>query len=120
MSERLIKQMREQRMSWVALDDAHKIRIIRPTEVEIGAHLIKDGRVQIDHLTVVRFCTDWAGFTEADILGAGVGGSDAVPYSAALWTEVASDRVDWVSLVGNAILSAAAAHQEAKDAASKN
>ena len=130
MSDRQIKQLREQRMSWVDLDpvadtevpqsERKRVRIIRPTEVEIATHLVVDGQVEVGFDAMRRFTVDWAGFSEADILGSAVGASDALPFSAAVWAEIASDRVAWVRLVSNAILESAVAHHLKKEAALKN
>lgn len=116
----MIKQLREQRMSWVDLPTGKSVRIIRPTEVEIATLLFVDGRVEIGFEMMCRFVKDWRGFLESDILGAGVGGSDPVVFSEKLWAEVSTDHADWVRTVANAILEAAVTHQSKKELLEKN
>jgi hypothetical protein len=120
MSDRLIRHLRAQRMSWIDLGDGKGVRIIRPTEVEIGKNLFNEGRVEVDFETMSKFVRDWRGFTEADILGAGVGSDDVVPFTSDLWEEIASDKIEWVRTVANAILQSAVDHQQRKDDAQKN
>ena len=124
MSQQLIKQLREQRMAWVVVDDActppKRVRIIRPTEVELAQHFIKAGEVSVGFDQVKEFVVGWDGFTEADLLGAGVGAADAVPFSPPLWAEVASDHSTWVRTVAQALLDAAIAHTQKLDDTLKN
>lgn len=112
----LIRRMREQRMSWVTLNDAttppKRVRIIRPTEVEVSEHLIKDGSLSIGHAEVVRFTVGWEGFTEADLLGPAIGGSDPLAYSPALWAELSADHAKWSGQVARALLDALVAHNQ--------
>lgn len=124
MSEQLIKRLREQRMTWIVVDDASvpqkRLRIIRPTEVEIAQHMLRGGEAFVGFEQVVLFVVDWDGVTEADLLGAAVGAADPVAFSTALWREVASDRVSWVRLAAQAILDAAATHSEKVSTEAKN
>lgn len=124
MSLQLIKQLREQRMTWVVVDEActppKRVRIIRPTEVEIAQHLVKAGEVSVGFDQVKAFVVDWDGFTEADLLGASVGAADPVPFSQALWAEVVADHTLWVRTVAQALLDAAVAHTQKTDDTLKN
>jgi len=131
MSDAVIKRLREARMQWVELPHPEHaglaVRIARPTEVEVAQHLFKggdkegkDGSVSVEFADVLRATVDWRGFTEATILGAAVGSSDPLPFSAPLWAELASDHAAWVRLLASAILQAAVEHHTAKAAAEKN
>jgi hypothetical protein len=124
MSQQLIKQLREQRMAWVVVDDActpqKRVRIIRPTEVELSQSFIKDGEVSVGYDQVKAFVKDWDGFTEATLLGAGVGASDPLPFAADLWAEVVSDHADWVRIIARALLDAAVQHSQKIDDSLKN
>lgn len=121
MTAQLIKRLREQRMQWVDLDlPGKRVRLIRPTEIEIGLHFIKDGRVSVGVAEVERFTVDWEGFTEADLLGAAVGSSDAVPFSQALWAEVISDRAGWVRQLATELLDIVVKHGAEKKVDAKN
>lgn len=130
----LLRQMRAQRMRWVELDPADpgvegatppppgkRVRIIRPTEVEIGRHLTRgDSSLAVAFEDVVRFTTDWDGFTEADLLGAGLGASDALAFDSDLWAELVANRSHWLKRVGQALLDAVVAHIAAQEQARKN
>lgn len=126
MSQQLIKQLREQRMAWVDLEPAtastpaKRVRIIRPTEVEVGRRYFKDRQVSVGFEEVCDFVVDWSGLTEADLLGASVGSSDSVPFSQALWGEVAGDKSKWNTKVANALLDAVVTHMQTRADTLKN
>ena len=120
---RLINQLRAQRQSWVDLEPGKRVQIMRPPESEIGAFLrVENGRksMMADLDQVVKFTTGWEGITEADLLGASVGASDAVPFDPALWAEVVADRGDWLKAVAQALLDAIVKHFDEKAQAEKN
>lgn len=121
MSATLIKQLREARMLWVDLPaEGQRLRIIRPTEVELMQHFVKDGRITAGVEQVQRFVVDWSGITSADILGGALGSSDPLPFDAALWSEVVSDRLEWVSLAAQALVKLISDHQKTKADDAKN
>ena len=121
MTAQLIKRLREQRMQWVDLDlPGKRVRLIRPTEIEIGLHFIKDGSVSVGVAEVERFTVDWEGFTEADLLGAAVGSSDPVPFSQPLWAEVIGDRSAWVRQLATELLDIVVKHGAEKKVDAKN
>ena len=117
----LVARLREQRMKWVDLadEDGKRVRIIRPTETELGS-LFKGGQLSIGLEEVKRFVVDWEGITEADLLGPAIGAADAVPFDAALWAEVVADKVRWVRQLAQDILDHAVSHRLAADQDSKN
>ena len=122
MTAQLIKRLREQRMQWVDLQDkpGKRVRLIRPTEVEISQQLIKDGAVSVGVAEVQRFAVDWEGFTEADLLGAALGSSDPVAFTPALWAEVVSDQSAWVRGLAQTLLDMVVKHSADKKADAKN
>jgi hypothetical protein len=120
---RLIKQLRAQRQSWVDLEPGKRVQIIRPAEIEVQQFFRMEGglRTMAAELPqVTKFVTDWAGITEADLLGAAVGASDAVPFDADLWAEVVADRSAWLKTVSSALIDAIVKHFESKAQAEKN
>lgn len=120
MSAAIIKRMREQRMQWVELDDGKKVRIIRPSAVDVGEHLLHTGSVRVEHAHIVMFATDWQGFTEADLLGAAIGSSDPLAFDKDLWAEYSCDRTDVCAKVSAALLTALVEHHKTADADEKN
>jgi hypothetical protein len=120
---KLITQLRAQRQTWVDLAPGKRVQIIRPAESEIGDffRVTNGDRSMVCGLDqVAKFVTGWDGITEADLLGAAVGASDAVPFDAALWAEVVADRSDWLKLVAAALLDAIVRHFDQKAEAEKN
>lgn len=120
MSDALVKRMREARMRWVDLGDGKRVRIIRPTEVQVSQQLFKGGEVSVEYADVVAFTVDWEGFSEADFLGAAIGSSDPLAFDSALWAEAVADRSAWVKQVATAILTAAVDHHSARTESAKN
>jgi hypothetical protein len=121
MSAQLIKQLRERRMTWVDLTlPGKRVRLIRPTEVELSQYFIKDGSVSVGIEEVKRFTIDWQGFTEADLLGAAIGSSDTVQFTPELWAEVVSDHVDWVRDLAHKLLDLSIQHRATAEGDEKN
>lgn len=120
MSAAIIKRMREQRMQWVELDNGKKVRIIRPSAVDVAEHLLHTGSVRVEHAHIVMFATDWQGFTEADLLGAAIGSSDPLVFDKDLWAEYSCDRIEVCSKVSSAILHAVVEHHKKEAADKKN
>lgn len=120
MSAAIVKRMREQRMQWVELGNDKAVRIIRPSEVDVGEHLVRHGTVLVTHAHVVMFAQDWRGFTEADLLGAALGASDPLVFDKDLWNEYSCDRTKVCSKVSSAILHAVVEHHEKEAADEKN
>ncbi len=107
----------------VDLGDGKKVTFRRPSESDMPSLLSGEGEtrtwsVGIEH--VRKYVIGWDGFTEADLLGAGIGASDPVEFNAALWDDVASDNIAWVRTVADAILRSVVDHITARDAVAKN
>lgn len=111
----LIAKMDEQRTRWVSLPDGKRVQIRRPLETDFGK--FRSG-VTVEHLC--EYVCAWEGFTEADLLGAGVGASDAVEFNAGLWGRVLRDRMVYVQPLAEAMVEAITEHLNAKEAAAKN
>lgn len=120
------KKARERRVELVEASEgraARAVTITRPPENDIPKLMSGEGEQRtflIDQEHVQKYVTDWAGFTEADFLGEGVGGSDAVPFSAALWADLCADNILWTQKVATAILETVIQHFEIKAAVEKN
>lgn len=122
MSEQLIKRMREQRMKWVDIvgQPGKRVRLIRPTETEVGQYLSKGRELVVGLEEVKRFAVDWQGHTEADLLGASIGSADSVPFDPDLWAEVVSDQAKWVRQLAQDLLDMVVAHGSAVAEDAKN
>jgi hypothetical protein len=104
MNPSVILQKREQyREAWVDLGDGKRLRFRRPL---IAHTLVMHRATALEG--VVSASVAWEGFTEADFLPSG--GSDAVPFDADLWRDVAADRLDWLIKVDTAIADAIKAY----------
>lgn len=111
----LIARMDAQRTRWAQLPGGRRVQFRRPLETEFGK--FRHG-VTVDHLA--EYACGWEGFTEADLLGAAIGSSDAVPFSPELWGRLVRDRLDYVTPVAQAIVAAVTDHLASRDAAAKN
>ncbi len=124
MSQLLINKLRAARQSWVDLEPGKRVQIIRPAETELGEflHYGQAGELQAvaDVPQCKRFVTGWDGITEADLLGAAIGSSDALPFTVDLWAEVVGDRSDWCRVVSEALVKAITDHVKSRDEATKN
>ncbi len=100
MSKVLIERMRKQRELEVKVGNFTFIAR-RPTD----AQLIEVGR-NID--LCEKFVIGWNGVTENDIIGGG--GTDPIPFSAALWAEMYGDHPEFWEPIAAAILAAYQAH----------
>lgn len=120
MTAQLIQQLREQRMKWIELEPGKEVRIIRPTELELVQHFIKDRAISVGYEEAKRFVVDWRGITGADVLGAAVGSADPIAFDAELWAEVVADRMAWVNKVAQELLDQIVEHRTAIADQAKN
>ena len=111
----LLSKLDDQRMRWAELPDGKRVRYRRPLETEFGK--FRSG-VDVEHLC--EYVCGWDGFTEADLLGAGIGASDAVAFTPKLWARLVRDRLDYVQPVAQAMVQAITEHLQAREAAAKN
>lgn len=111
----LIQKALEQREQWVDLGGGKRVRVRRPP----AAQMFEFGRHRTAEL-FMRCAVGWDGFTEADILGAGVGSSDPVLFNVDLWTTIALDSFDWIGKVSEAVTEAISQYVERTEAEAKN
>ncbi len=98
-SQPLIRQLLAQRECWVDVAPGKAIKFRRPLEGEMDAFFDTVGgrRVFRVRLAEVRRCAvDWRGFTEADVLGAGIGNDDPLPWDAEVFALAVGDNLDWL------------------------
>ncbi len=126
--------MREKRMAWVELAEAlpgvegvpgsgkpaRRLRLIRPSEEQLGQGIVIAGTISIGYEEVKRFVVDWSGFTQADLLGSAIGSSDAVSFSPELWAEYVTDDTDAYRLVAGKLLEMCMQHIEQRAQDRKN
>lgn len=122
MSARLIAALLAARKSWVDLEPGHRVQILRPPEAALHEFNLQPGENNVERMLrcAVKYVTGWEGFTEADLIGAALAPTDAVPFDAALWAVMVADRVDWVRVVMDALIDAINTHDQAKQAVAKN
>lgn len=95
----LIAQLNAQRDSWVELSPGKAIKLRRPLEGDMEQMFrLVDGsrRFRIGLADVCRCAVDWRGITEADLLGAGIGNTDPLPFSPEVCTLAIGDNLDWL------------------------
>lgn len=122
-SNPLLAQLRKRREKTVDLGEGLSVTFLRPREGEMGPLFQGDGEARVMRVQLEQVCrcvVGWSGFTEATLLGAGVGSSDPLPFDAAVWAEIVTDRVEWFGLVSQAILDSMVEHIERKGTAEKN
>ncbi len=117
----LIAQMDDQRARWI--DDlpdlpGKKLRVMRPLETDLDQLRTTTLRGMAEG--IAPFVVGWAGFTEADFVGASQGSDAEVPFNAALFVRWLRDRMPVVAALGEAIKASIDTHREAKEAARKN
>lgn len=129
-----VRRMREARMFWIEVEPAQpgvsdvpgsgtqakRLRLIRPSEQEMGETIIRAGHVHIGAAEVARFVVDWSGYTEADVLGSTIGSSDPLPFSPDIWAEYVGDRSELGVKVQTALLDALLAFFNARKEDRKN
>jgi hypothetical protein len=120
-ADHIARRMRQARERWHELDDPPRraLLIRRPGEVQMMRW--RDG-LTVERMPelVAQTVVDWRGFTEEDLLGGGVGGSDPVEFSRAVFDEWIGDRVKEMTDAATAVFELVNAHQIAQQAAAKN
>lgn len=113
MSAALIARLKKQRELKVTIEP-HTFICRRPTDVE----MIEIGRAGADWSELAaRFVVEWEKVTENDVVGGG--GSDAVPFSSALWRDWSADRPDFWEPIATALLAAYSEHRKSIEATRK-
>jgi len=113
--DEVVRRIRAGRERWIELDAGNGVKIRRPAEASWPA-LRSDG---LD--AYLRCVVDWRGpaFTVGAILGTGED-SKPLPFSAAVWLEIAHDEVAWCAKVAEEVGADVKAFAEKKAAASGN
>lgn len=113
--QQLIAKLLAQRETTLELAPGKTVQVRRPAEAEMS---------ELRRLTGVesacRFVVGWAGFTEADVLGAEIGANSPADFDAELWRHIVSDRVEWLEAVVLCIRGQVSQHIEQKAEAAKN
>lgn len=121
MSHGLLERLRAARLHWVEVAPGKRVQFARPAEVEFAGFLAEGGtQIRCELPQVIKYARGWDGFTEADLLGAAVGSSDAVPFSAEIFAEVIADRVDWLKPAAEGLLALVFEHTRQRETAAGN
>lgn len=99
---------------------AMRLRLIRPSEEEMGRGIVMAGSVSIGFEEVKRFVVDWSGFTQADLLGPAIGSNDPVAFHPELWAEYVTDNTAVYQLVAQRLVDMCVAHIRSKAEDRKN
>jgi len=111
----LLAKMASQREAWVDLPGGQRLQYRRPPEVELprmAAGITAD--------LVVEYACGWDRFTEADLLGPGVGSSDPVPFNTDLWAAYVRDKTTVLQVVAAAMAKTVTDFLLARQAEAKN
>lgn len=111
----LLLRMAAQRQTWANLEGGKRVQLMRPPETQLP-DLISG--VHLQH--VVDCACNWEGFTEADLLGAGIGGSDEVPFHKDLWAAYAADNAKALQVAAAALADCVTQYLTRKGSTAKN
>lgn len=111
----LLARMAAQREAWADLGGGKRLKYHRPPEVELPRLAAGVGLDQ-----VVQYACGWEGFTEADLLGAAVGSSDAVPFDAQLWRAYVQDHAQALQAAAQAMADTVTQYLQGKADTAKN
>lgn len=111
----LIARVLAARDQWVDLEAGKRVKVRRPAEAAMPA--LRSGMAPE---TVARFCVDWEGFTEADLLGAALGSDTVVKFDVDLWVTVALDHLEWIGKVSEKVVESVSAHLAKRSEAAGN
>ena len=117
----LIKQLMAAREHWVDLAPGKAVKFRRPMEGDLeGMFRGTPKRFSVLLEDVQRHAVDWRGFSEADLLGKGVGNDDPLPFGAEVWALAVGDNLDWLQAARAGLESVLASRIEARLAAQGN
>lgn len=111
----LLARMATQREAWADLGGGRRLQYRRPPEVELPRMIAGVG---LEH--VVQYACGWDGFTEADLLGAGIGSSDAVPFHRDLWAAYVADHAEHLQAASTAMAQTVTVYLQRKADVAKN
>lgn len=111
----LIRRIYAQRERWVDVGDRKEICVRRPDRWD-SLSFLRDR-------TADRICgqvVNWRGFTEADVLGEGVGTVEEVAFGSDLFRVLAGDRLDWLEKIVDTLTEMIAELSEQAESTAKN
>ena len=111
----LLARMATQREAWADLGGGRRLQYRRPPEVELPRMIAGVG---LEH--VVQYACGWDGFTEADLLGAGIGSSDALPFHRDLWAAYVADHAEELQTASTAMAQTVTVYLQRKADVAKN
>lgn len=111
----MLAAMAAQRETWATLEGGKRVQLRRPPETQLPDLL---GGVELKH--VVSCACGWEGFTEADLLGAGIGGSDPVPFHTDLWAAYVADNAKALQAAAAALADCVTQYLQRKGDTAKN
>jgi hypothetical protein len=114
---KLIEQLRAQRTGRVEVEPGKFLLVRRPLEATEMPRFVRGSATPESFIGQIA---GWDGITEADLLGAAVGSSDAAAFTPELAAEVLADRVEWMGKVGEWLVQAITTHLKAREATAKN
>lgn len=117
----LIAQLLAAREHWIDLAPGKRVKFRRPMEGDLeGMFRGTPRRFTVALEDVQKFAVDWQGFSEADLLGQGIGNSDALKFDAQVWALAVGDNLDWLQEARKGLEGILAARIEARLAAAGN
>ena len=127
--EQMLRAQRQQRATWLELDDPPRraLAIRRPAEDRVHSRrdVIGNKDAGIESLPQMRKIASevvigWRNFTEADLLGKEIGGDSPQDFDPEIFAEWVDDKPkELVEIAGKAV-SAFIEHRDKKAAAEKN
>lgn len=117
----LIAQMDERRAQWLdglPGEPGKRLRVLRPLETDLDK--LRGPSLRSLAEAMAEFVTDWAGFTEADFIGAAHGSDAVVAFNRSLFARWMRDRMDIATFVGEQIRRLLDEHRAEKDQVRKN
>jgi len=106
----LIRQMLAGQEHWVELEPGKAVKFRRPADTEGLSVLHGAGAKRgtphlfLDDLT--KYAVDWRGFSEADLLGHGIGNSDPLSFDREVWRLAVADNLVWFGAALEGLLGA--------------
>lgn len=103
-----------------------RVKYRRPPESAFGAMVIpipgqtEKATLLVSLEDVKKYVVDWEGFTEADLIGAEMGGADPVAFHPSLFADVIEDNDAMLTKVSHAIVMCVADYLSARAALEKN
>lgn len=93
---KLSEQMLAARRHWVEVEPGKRLRFARPRAAQLRPFVdaLSKGATGDNPIAVCSIIDGWEGFAEADLIGAAVGSSDALPFDLDACIEYVLDRPD--------------------------